>query len=123
MCTRVTCKSVQPRSFCPSLRTRVRVLRMHVWAHMRARDIRGYQSYAKLQTETAPPRPPATPVSRGPNLHTYDVTHTARFNISGHGWKLSPETQADVRRTIGLANAAIFVIAPASGISRRKRDC
>lgn len=55
-------------------------------------------------------------------IHT--TSHTTRFNISGHGWKLSPETQADVPRgTIGLANAAIFAIAPVSGVSRRKRDC
>lgn len=53
----------------------------HTYGRTCARDIRGYQSYAKLQTETAPlslslsnPLPPI-PISRGPNLHTYDVTH------------------------------------------------
>lgn len=32
-------------------------------------------------------------------IHT--TSHTVRFNISGHCWKLSPETQVDTRRTTG----------------------
>lgn len=35
------------------------------------------------------------------DLHTYDVSHTRSVNISGHGWKLSPETQIDTCGTIG----------------------
>lgn len=99
-------------------------LRMHVHAYGRtcARDIRGYQSYAKLQTETAPLQPLPSLFPEG-QICIHTTSHTTRFNISGHGWKLSPETQADARGTIGLANAAIFAIAPVSGVSRRKRDC
>jgi len=32
-------------------------------------------------------------------IHT--TSHTVRFNISGHRWKLSPETQVDMRGTTG----------------------
>lgn len=32
-------------------------------------------------------------------IHT--TSHTVRFNISDHGWKLSPETQVDTRGTTG----------------------
>lgn len=99
-----------------------------VWAHMRAR-------HPRLPELREAPDGNCPPLSLSPTpslpslfpegqicIHT--TSHTTRFNISGHGWKLSPETQADVPRgTIGLANAAIFAIAPVSGVSRRKRDC
>lgn len=112
------------RSFCTSLRTRTRVPEDARARDGRtcARDIRGYQSYAKLQTETAPLQPLPSLFPEG-QICIHTTSHTTRFNISGHGWKLSPETQADARGTIGLANAAIFAIAPVSGVSRRKRDC
>lgn len=53
------------------------------------------------------PLPPSTsvPFSNGTGenggicIHT--TSHTVRFNISGHGWKLSPETQVDTRGTTG----------------------
>lgn len=100
--------------------------RAHVWAHMRARYPRLPELRERLQTETAPLQPSSLLPSPFPEgricIHT--TSHTTRFNISGHGWKLSPETRADARaEQLDGANAAIFAIAPVSGVSRRKRDC
>lgn len=103
-------------------------LHTHVWAHMRARHPRLPElreapdgNCPSLSLSPTPSLPSLFPEGQ---ICIHTTSHTTRFNISGHGWKLSPETQADVPRgTIGLANAAIFAIAPVSGVSRRKRDC
>lgn len=95
--------------------------RAHVWAHMRARYPRLPELRERLQTETAPLQPssslPPSPFPEG-RICIHTTSHTTRFNISGHGWKLSPETGADARaEQLDGANAAIFAIAPVSGVS------
>lgn len=65
------------RSFCASLRTRTRVsedARARIWAHMRARYPRLPELREAPDGNCPSPTPPI-PISRGPNLHTYDVTH------------------------------------------------
>lgn len=133
----IYCRFTRACSSCTSLRTRTRApttrtihthTYTHVWAHMRARHPRLPElreapdgNCPSLSLSPTPSLPSLFPEGQ---ICIHTTSHTTRFNISGHGWKLSPETQADVPRgTIGLANAAIFAIAPVSGVSRRKRDC
>jgi len=91
---------------------------IHVRACMRASVIRDCRSSSIAPdgsgvSSSPSPLPPislppftSVPFSNGTGengeicIHT--TSHTARFNISGHGWKLSPETQIDTRGTTGL---------------------
>lgn len=91
---------------------------------VRAFDIRGCRSSSDapdgsgvssfpLRPPSPPPLlPPPSPPPHPSPLQTEQgkaagfayilcLTHTVRFNISGHGWKLSPETQIDTCGTIG----------------------
>lgn len=100
----------------------------HVRACMRASVIRDCRSFSAAPDGSGVSSPPASPPlslpphplslspstsvpfsngtvggGRGGNggicIHT--TSHTVRFNISDHGWKLSPETQVDTRGTTG----------------------
>lgn len=104
------------RSFCECPRARTRMTKgTRTGAHARATSAVTKVTRSSRRKLPSLPLPSSTPTlatlfpERRICIHT--TSHTTRFNISDHRWKLSPETQADARGTIGLASAAMFAIA------------